>query len=72
MKTCTRCIYDDEHIPNITFDSEGVCNYCKEYDTLDKSYPVSETKFNEWMKKIKDSGKYYDCIVGFSGGCDSS
>ena len=72
MKTCTRCIYDDEHIPNITFDSDGVCNHCKEYDTLDISYPVSESKFNEWIKKIKDSGKYYDCILGFSGGCDSS
>jgi len=72
MKTCTRCIYDDEHIPNITFDSNGVCNYCKEHDKIDKQYPISKEKFDALLKRMKGSGKYYDCIMGVSGGCDSS
>ena len=33
MKTCTRCIYD-EKVPKITFDENGVCNYCKQSDEL--------------------------------------
>lgn len=72
-RMCSRCIYNDEHIPNIKFDENGECNYCKEYDLLDKLYPIDEKKFDELVKRIKrHPGKYYDCVVGVSGGCDSS
>lgn len=75
---CNRCIYDDQ-IPNITFDDGGICNYCATHDNLENLYPtgkLGEQKLKELFDKIKAEGtgksKKYDCIVGVSGGCDSS
>jgi N-acetyl sugar amidotransferase len=76
MKTCSKCIYD-ETVPGITFDENGVCNYCKMHDQLELEYPTGEAgwkKLHELAEKIKESGKgkQYDCVIGISGGCDSS
>jgi len=76
MKTCIRCVCN-EKIPGIFFDENGVCNYCHQYDELNAEYPtgkVGKAKLKELAKKIKGDGKgkQYDCIVGVSGGCDSS
>ena len=73
---CARCVYD-ESISDIVFDNEGICNYCKLTDEMEKEYPVGEEgvkKLDLLAKKIKKSGyrKKYDCVVGVSGGCDSS
>ena len=70
---CSRCICD-ETIPGISFDEDGVCNYCHEYDRFDLQYPISDHKLNELLEKIRRAGrkKEYDCVVGVSGGCDSS
>ena len=73
---CTRCIYDD-HIPYITFDSEGVCNYCRQNDHLEIEYPTGEEGaqiLERMVEQIKQDGrnKPYDVVVGISGGCDSS
>ncbi len=73
---CSRCIYDD-HIPYITFDSEGVCNYCHQSDQLEEEYPTGEEgwrKLELLAEKIKKDGrrKPYDVVIGVSGGCDSS
>ena len=75
-RMCSRCLYNDT-IPLITFDSDGVCSYCKMQDQLNLEYPVGEEggkKLLEIAKKIKQAGrnKKYDCVVGVSGGCDSS
>ncbi len=73
---CNRCIYDD-HIPYITFDSEGICNYCRQVEQLENEYPTGEKgkqvldKLIEQMKR-DGHGKPYDVVVGVSGGCDSS
>lgn len=76
MKTCSRCIYD-ESVPAITFDENGVCNYCKTHEQLESEYPTGEAgwgKLEKLAEDIKKSGrgKQYDCVVGISGGCDSS
>jgi len=73
---CSRCISDDS-IPGISFDSRGVCNYCKIHDNFDKEYPTGDQGqkiLQEIANKIKYQGrnKKYDCIIGVSGGCDSS
>lgn len=73
---CSRCIYDDS-IPFIEFDKDGICNYCKEYDQLDKEYPTGNKGWNilqNITNKIKkeSKNKKYDVVVGVSGGCDSS
>lgn len=74
---CTRCIYDTK-VPKINFDSNGVCNYCKMIDNLKGQYktgtPEGEANFLKIVDQIKKDGKNkkYDCIVGVSGGTDSS
>jgi N-acetyl sugar amidotransferase len=77
MKICSRCIYD-ESIPNIDFDQDGVCNYCRMIDDLNETYGTGREKglsiFKSIIKKIKLEGvkRKYDVIVGVSGGIDSS
>lgn len=76
IKICSRCVYD-ETVPRITFDDEGVCNYCYLHDELERQYPLGaegERALQTMVDEIKTAsrGKKYDCIVGVSGGCDSS
>lgn len=75
-KMCSRCVYT-ENIPSISFDEKGVCSYCKMHDQLEIEYPTGKAgwkKLTELAEKIKASGKNnkYDCVIGVSGGCDSS
>jgi N-acetyl sugar amidotransferase len=76
MQVCKRCIYNSE-IPKITFTSDGVCNYCLQYDSMVMQYPNGEAgqkivlAYVEQMKK-DGRGKPYDVVIGVSGGCDSS
>lgn len=77
IKICTRCIYD-ERVASISFDENGVCNYCKQVDDLTKQYGTGGNKGNATLAEIveeikqKGKGKKYDCVVGVSGGTDSS
>lgn len=76
-KICSRCVMDTSD-PDIHFDSKGVCNHCLRYDA---EYPIrvfkgdiAEHKFKELITKLtkgKKEGKY-DCIIGVSGGVDST
>ena len=76
-QVCTRCIYD-ERVASISFDEEGVCNYCQQIDDLIEEYgtglPKGERKLNATVEQIKREGhgKKYDCVIGVSGGTDSS
>lgn len=74
---CTNCVMDTSD-PNIKFDDKGVCERCNQYyqDIL-PSWNYGKGKENELDKivsKIKEAGKNkkYDCLLGFSGGFDSS
>ena len=72
LKKCTCCINDDT-VRKISFDDNGVCNYCTEYrrikDTLSDKALMSEL-FLERIENIR--GKYdYDVALGISGGKDS-
>ena len=77
LKVCSRCIYD-ERVASIEFDINGVCNYCKQLDGLVAEYGTGnskgEKKFLKIIEDIKKDGKNkkYDCIIGVSGGTDSS
>jgi len=77
LQICSRCIYD-ERVPSIIFDEKGVCNYCKQVDQLVAQYgtgtPKGSDLFQAILSEIKNIGKgnKYDCIVGVSGGTDSS
>jgi N-acetyl sugar amidotransferase len=75
-RICARCVYD-ERIPGITFDDEGICSYCHMHDVMDAQYPTGaagDLALRKIVARIRDAGrgKKYDCVVGVSGGCDSS
>ena len=74
---CTRCVMDTTD-SKITFDENGVCDHCRNFDKNIKPYwNPNENKMDELLKladKIRrtGTGKDYDCILGLSGGADSS
>jgi len=72
-KRCKRCLMD-ETAKDIKFTESG-CNYCDDFmKILDNPPKVIDVSLNELVDKIKKDGKNkpYDCIVGLSGGVDSS
>ncbi|KAB0572920.1 N-acetyl sugar amidotransferase [Helicobacter pullorum] len=74
-QVCNRCVMDTSD-PEIVFDENGVCNHCKKFD--EKILPYWKTFTKEWLdKKIVSIKKEcqnaaYDCVIGLSGGVDSS
>jgi N-acetyl sugar amidotransferase len=76
VQTCKRCILNS-NVPDIEFDEQGICNYCKDHDELVAQFPQGE-KGQQIVKRLvaeikrKGKGKEYDCIVGVSGGTDST
>lgn len=77
LTLCTRCIYSSD-VAGISFDENGLCNYCLQIDGLMKTYGTGteegEKKLRDIVEKVKrdSKGKKYDCIIGVSGGTDSS
>ena len=76
---CTHCIMDTSSDPDIKFDEKGVYNHCKDFiETSARiclSYDKSgRKKISLLAEKIKKTGrnKKYDCVVGLSGGVDST
>ena len=78
MRACVKCGLPETY-NNIKFDSIGVCNYCNFYDEhrnelLD--FNSLENKFlniiEEVKQKARDNNSRYDCMVGISGGKDST
>lgn len=73
---CSRCV-SDTTIPDIRFDEKGVCNFCHTHDTLAEQYPLDERgkqRLDQIVERIRRDGRArrYDCIVGVSGGTDST
>lgn len=76
FKECARCVQDTT-VPGIEFDNDGICNFCHNHDILTKIFPNDERGqkyLNRLFTKIKKDGKNkdYDCVVGISGGRDST
>jgi N-acetyl sugar amidotransferase len=76
-RTCTRCVMDTT-AADIVFDADGVCNYCTDYlrrlQTIRQSAGTDHARRDAFIDAVKAQGKSkeYDCIVGVSGGVDSS
>lgn len=75
---CSRCIFTTDDDPDLKFDEAGVCYYCRLYDSdkrrLIKTGNEAAAVLNETIQKIKQysQNRKYDCLVGLSGGIDSS
>ncbi|UNK38237.1 N-acetyl sugar amidotransferase [Shinella sp. H4-D48] len=77
-RRCSRCIMDTT-AGGITFNADGVCNYCSEFEANaagivfeDESSRSSRLALLLENVKRAGRGKRYDCIIGVSGGVDSS
>lgn len=77
-RVCARCIMDSS-IPGIVFDADGVCCFCKQFEmdaahVLRPDSAIRAAKLESLVRDIKahGRGKRYDCVVGVSGGVDSS
>jgi len=74
---CARCIMDTSE-PDIQFDENGECNHCKRYDERARHelfYNESGRRYLENLAdgiKEKQKHKEYDCLIGLSGGVDST
>lgn len=74
---CKRCVMDTTD-SKITFDENGVCDHCRNFDkNIAPYWKADENRFDELeeiAKKIRKAGEgqEYDCILGLSGGADSS
>lgn len=75
---CTRCVMDTS-AEEICFDDQGVCNYCTDF--LERSRHIihagplgKQGELEAFVARVKREGRGrpYDCIVGVSGGVDSS
>lgn len=77
-RICARTVMDNIADPDITFDENGICNYYYEYFQAENESvfkgAIGQQKLEELAKKIKQDGKgkRYDCLIGLSGGVDST
>jgi hypothetical protein len=75
---CIKCILDTKDDPLISFDLNGVCSHCHYYDSQKELFvkegDEAKQLLDQTINKIKSEGKgkKYDCLIGLSGGLDSS
>lgn len=74
---CSRCVMDTSD-PEIKFDAAGVCNHCRNFEEISARTWFPNNDGRKMLEQIIDGirdegkGKEYDCIIGLSGGVDSS
>lgn len=77
FQMCSRCVMDTTDSA-IIFDAKGVCDHCNTFDTKVKpnwhTGERGEKELRQLVQTIKTSGRGrdFDCIIGMSGGIDSS
>lgn len=80
FQRCTCCVMDTTD-SKIVFDKDGVCDYCLDFEKNIKPYwnPAKSLESSEELKELAKTIKShrrkkqkYDCIIGMSGGADSS
>jgi N-acetyl sugar amidotransferase len=76
---CSRCILDTKDDPTLTFDEQGVCSSCRSYMKIAEDSHMNDpswkkTEFEKIILEIRNAGKdkEYDCVIGVSGGVDST
>ena len=74
---CSRCVMDTTD-PAITFNEQGHCNHCTEFIEKRAHFSYKGAESDQALEnliqqiKVQGKGKEFDCIVGLSGGVDSS
>ncbi|QTA93892.1 N-acetyl sugar amidotransferase [Desulfonema magnum] len=70
---CGKCVLPHD-FPNISFDKNGICNYCLEWDKKWQNfdYDKAEAELTRIVNWAKAKKRKYDCLIPYSGGRDSS
>lgn len=74
---CTFCVMDTTD-PDITFDEDGRCNHCRNFESARGTVWFPDEEGARRLEKMievvtaEGRGKEYDCVLGLSGGIDSS
>lgn len=69
---CKTCLMPDTR-PRIVFDDDGVCNACHTAAAKDAiDWDARRAEFLEYVERFRPKDGFYDCIVPWSGGKDSS
>ncbi|HUQ65149.1 MAG TPA: N-acetyl sugar amidotransferase [Flavitalea sp.] len=77
-RQCTLSVMDNIADPNIHFDEKGICNYYYEYKQAEKKFVFrgkdAQARLDQLVTQLKSSGagRKYDCMLGVSGGVDST
>ena len=77
-RQCSVTVMDNIADPDISFDAKGVCNYVYAYSQAARENVFEgeegKSRLQTLVAKIKEDGKgkQYDCLIGLSGGVDSS
>jgi N-acetyl sugar amidotransferase len=77
LRICTRCVMDSSD-PDIRFDEHGVCHHCARYDEAVRARVLSGAEAERQLAALvadirrAGEGRPYDCIIGISGGVDST
>lgn len=79
MISCSRCLLTSNDDPKLIVDAHGICNYCTTYAAdfpkIVKTGEAGKKEWQHWVETIKKNRKKnskYDCILGTSGGIDST
>jgi N-acetyl sugar amidotransferase len=76
-RICSHCIMDTTD-PGVTFDANGRCDYCNNFDTTILPNWHTDAEGKRQLERMVDAirsdskGMDFDCIIGLSGGLDSS
>lgn len=75
MKACSCCLFTEENLPQIQINADGICQVCEvNLQTIEETRAQQQLQTLEqrWNNiKQQKKGKY-DCLIGISGGIDSS
>ncbi len=76
-QVCSKCVMDTSD-PDIVFDDQGVCNHCRDNKLLHARHRPDAGQAEKLLARLvadmraHGKGKEYDCVLGLSGGVDSS
>lgn len=74
FRQCDKCVLDNVEVPDIVFDEKGICQYCREWEKRAKEIKRDKSNLPWIFHELRRAGrgKDYDCLLGLSGGVDSS
>lgn len=71
LKFCTQCVMDGS-AQELVLDEDGICNFCHQAQRELRMAKTEQKYLFDKLCAIRDVGKDYDCLIGLSGGVDSS